>query len=126
SDAGTPQGGILSPLLANIALSVIDERYERHVWPRHSEPRSADPTVLARRAVYRRRYDRSVNRNIFFPIRYADDFIILVSVPPGPNQEERARQAAEQEKVELSLLLKERLNLELSETKTLVTPVTKP
>ena len=28
---GTPQGGILSPLLANIALSAIDERYERHV-----------------------------------------------------------------------------------------------
>ncbi len=34
SDAGTPQGGILSPLLANVALSVIDERYERYVWPR--------------------------------------------------------------------------------------------
>lgn len=32
SDAGTPQGGTLSPLLANIALSVIAERYERHVW----------------------------------------------------------------------------------------------
>jgi len=30
-DTGTPQGGILSPLLANIALSVIDERYTRHV-----------------------------------------------------------------------------------------------
>jgi RNA-directed DNA polymerase len=25
SDTGTPQGGILSPLLANIALSVLDE-----------------------------------------------------------------------------------------------------
>ena len=31
SDAGTPQGGILSPLLANIALAVLDERYERLV-----------------------------------------------------------------------------------------------
>jgi group II intron reverse transcriptase/maturase len=28
SDTGTPQGGILSPLLANIALSVLDERYD--------------------------------------------------------------------------------------------------
>jgi RNA-directed DNA polymerase len=36
SEAGTSQGGILSPLLANIALSVIEERYERHVWPRRT------------------------------------------------------------------------------------------
>jgi group II intron reverse transcriptase/maturase len=34
SEAGTPQGGILSPLLSNIALGVLDERYSRHVWPR--------------------------------------------------------------------------------------------
>jgi retron-type reverse transcriptase len=34
SEVGTPQGGILSPLLANIALGVLDERYSRHVWPR--------------------------------------------------------------------------------------------
>jgi len=29
TDAGTPQGGICSPLLANIALGLIEERYER-------------------------------------------------------------------------------------------------
>lgn len=34
SDSGSPQGGILSPLLSNAALSIIDERYERQVWPR--------------------------------------------------------------------------------------------
>jgi RNA-directed DNA polymerase len=34
SDSGSPQGGILSPLLSNVALSIIDERYERQVWPR--------------------------------------------------------------------------------------------
>ena len=27
TDTGTPQGGILSPLLANIALSVLDEHF---------------------------------------------------------------------------------------------------
>ncbi len=29
SVTGTPQGGILSPLLANIALSVLDEHFAR-------------------------------------------------------------------------------------------------
>src|SRR5262249_49858110 len=33
TEAGTPQGGIISPLLANIALSAIEERYER--WAYH-------------------------------------------------------------------------------------------
>lgn len=33
TEAGTPQGGIISPLLANIALSAIEERYER--WVEH-------------------------------------------------------------------------------------------
>ena len=31
SNSGTPQGGILSPLLANIALEVLDEHFAR-VW----------------------------------------------------------------------------------------------
>jgi len=30
---GTPQGGVISPLLANIALTAIEERYER--WVHH-------------------------------------------------------------------------------------------
>lgn len=38
TDAGTPQGGIISPLLANIALSVIEE-HER--WVNHQTKRRA-------------------------------------------------------------------------------------
>lgn len=66
SDAGTPQGGILSPLLANIALEVLDEHFAR-VW----EDTSAT------------RVDRSRRRRhglpVFRLVRYADDFVVLVS-----------------------------------------------
>jgi RNA-directed DNA polymerase len=33
ADKDTPQGGVISPLLANIALGIIEERYER--WTHH-------------------------------------------------------------------------------------------
>src|SRR5580692_9630026 len=45
-------------------------------------------------------------------------------MPPGARQQERAREVALTEKQALAAMLKERLHLELSETKTLVTPVT--
>lgn len=126
SDTGTPQGGILSPLLANIALGVIEERYERHVRPRRTRRELC--TSMARmeqRAMENRRNDRRRGFDIVFPIRYADDFIIFVGSPPGPKQSDRARAKALHEKVELAKLLKERLGLELSESKTFITPVTK-
>ena len=37
TDAGTPEGGIVSPLLANVALGIIEERYER--WVNHQTKR---------------------------------------------------------------------------------------
>jgi RNA-directed DNA polymerase len=53
-DSGTPQGGVVSPLLANVYLhKVLDEWFEQQVRPR-----------LAGRAVL---------------IRYADDFVIAFS-----------------------------------------------
>ena len=61
---GTPQGGILSPLLANIALSVLDEHFTRKwealgpEWARIKHRRSGG-------AVYR-------------IIRYADDFVVML------------------------------------------------
>lgn len=126
TESGVPQGGILSPLLSNIALGVIEERYERHVWPRHAPTPLAEPKAIALRAEAERRKDRQRRRTVLFPIRYADDFIILVSAASGPGQDERARAEAEVEKNELAAFLKERLGLELSEQKTLVTPVTEP
>ena len=64
---GTPQGGILSPLLANIALSALDEHLHRR-W----QPGGDMSTTEARRA--RRRHSLPTWRII----RYADDFVVLV------------------------------------------------
>ena len=61
---GTPQGGILSPLLANIALSVLDEHFTQKwealgpSWTRAKRRRAGEPTMRL--------------------VRYADDFVVMV------------------------------------------------
>jgi len=61
---GTPQGGILSPLLANIALSVLDEHFARKWealgprWTRAKRRRAGEPAMRL--------------------VRYADDFVVMV------------------------------------------------
>src|SRR5687768_11189345 len=77
TDGGTPQGGILSPLLANIALSVLDERYARYAWPRRTPTLLTESAQILNRARKLRDYDKSCGREIAVPIRYADDFIVL-------------------------------------------------
>jgi RNA-directed DNA polymerase len=63
--AGTPQGGILSPLLANIALSVLDEHFAAKYaalgpeWTRAKHRRAGGPVMRL--------------------VRYADDFVVLVA-----------------------------------------------
>jgi RNA-directed DNA polymerase len=61
---GTPQGGILSPLLANIALSVLDDHFMAQ-W--HTQ--MGDDSARARR---RRR-----GLGCYRLIRYADDFVVV-------------------------------------------------
>jgi RNA-directed DNA polymerase len=127
TEAGTPQGGILSPLLANIALQAIDERYARHVRPSPTvRTKRVDATSTKRRATANRWNDRRRGLDVLMPVRYADDFIILVSVKPGPGQDDRGRERALHEKAELAAFLREKWRLELSEAKSLVTPVTRP
>jgi RNA-directed DNA polymerase len=64
---GTPQGGILSPLLANIALSVLDEHVMAPWQPGGSMSTSG-----------KRGYRRFKGLPTWRIIRYADDFVILV------------------------------------------------
>ena len=66
SVTGTPQGGILSPLLANVALSVLDEHF--------AKIEGGPQTSRMRR--FRRRQKGLPNYRL---IRYADDFVVLVS-----------------------------------------------
>lgn len=61
---GTPQGGILSPLLANIALSILDEHFTSKwealgpYWTRATRRRAGEPAMRL--------------------VRYADDFVVMV------------------------------------------------
>jgi RNA-directed DNA polymerase len=64
--AGTPQGGILSPLLANVALSVLDEHFTEH-WQTNSG------------TTYQRTKRRRAGLPNYRIVRYADDFVVMVS-----------------------------------------------
>lgn len=63
---GTPQGGILSPLLANVALTMLDDHFA-DAWDTHM----GDRVVRARR----RRHGIANYRLI----RYADDLVLMVA-----------------------------------------------
>ena len=66
---GTPQGGILSPLLANIALSALDEHYAR-AW-------------AAMGSEWERRKRRARGEPTFRLVRYADDFVVVLAGRSG-------------------------------------------
>jgi RNA-directed DNA polymerase len=87
---GTPQGGILSPLLANIALSALDDHFDQ-IWQQQMS------TSYQRR---KRRRDGMANYKI---IRYADDFVIMVSGDQHHAEELREEVAAALEPLGLRL-----------------------
>ncbi len=114
TEAGTPQGGILSPLLANIVLSAIEGRYERFIAPHRTCKGApyANPGNALRQFRCR---ERQAGRPVFLPVRYADDFVVLVT---GTEEEARA------EKEGLARFLRDELGLTLSLEKTRVTVLT--
>ena len=66
---GTPQGGILSPLLANIALSTLDEHFTA-AWEGFGPPWTRKKRTRKGLATWRL-------------VRYADDFVVLVAGTRG-------------------------------------------
>jgi RNA-directed DNA polymerase len=63
---GTPQGGILSPLLANIALSALDEHFDQQ-WRQEMGTH------------YQRAKRKRNGLGNWRVVRYADDFVVMVS-----------------------------------------------
>lgn len=97
TDIGTPQGGICSPLLANIYMHQLDEWAARH---------SHRLTQSARQ--WRRRSGYATIRLT----RYADDFVITVK---------GTREQAETIKVEVAEFLHTTMGMKLSHEKTHIT-----
>jgi group II intron reverse transcriptase/maturase len=134
--SGSPQGGIISPLLANVYLDKLDKYVEEKLIPAYTrgEKRAANAEYnkLNCQAYYLHRKGRKEEakakkkeaqrmptqdthdpnfRRLRY-VRYADDFLLGFI---GPKEE------AEEIKQKIGLFLQEQLKLELSETKTLIT-----
>jgi len=134
--SGTPQGGIASPLLANIYLNELDRFVEDTLIPAYTrgKGRKANPAYRrcckligkakgrgdfdeVKRLRRERRHLISVkpvdpdHRRLRY-IRYADDFLLGFVGPKGEAEEIRRR---------LSEFLEQRLKLTLSPEKTLIT-----
>jgi len=134
--SGTPQGGVLSPLLANIYLHKFDEFVEDVLKPKYTRgkvrrtspaynrlakamlkaKRDGDTDLWQRLKLEQRSIPVALHNDEQFRrltyVRYADDFILSFC---GPKAE------AEDIKSQIKAFLLEHLKLELSEEKTLIT-----
>jgi group II intron reverse transcriptase/maturase len=93
---GTPQGGVVSPLMANIYLHQLDRWWSMN-YNLDQNSRSAR---------------RRKHLGNFVLVRFCDDFIILSN---------GTKQATEAMKEEIAMFLKDALRLELSQEKTAIT-----
>jgi hypothetical protein len=134
--SGTPQGGIVSPLLANILLDKLDKFVETVLIPTYTRGGRRTPNHEYHRLIDRSRTLRKKGhaaeaealrkraqqmpsidptdphyRRLRY-VRYADDFLLGFT---GPRSE------AEEIKQQLAEFLRDELKLELSKTKTLIT-----
>jgi group II intron reverse transcriptase/maturase len=134
--SGAPQGGVTSPILSNIYLHKLDSFVEKVLIPEYTrgENRAPNPEYREMRnqlAYRRRRKDRPAVRALrqkmrSIPsgdttdpgfrrlryVRYCDDHLLGFT---GPKAE------AQEIKIRLATFLREELNLELSQAKTLIT-----
>lgn len=97
--AGVPQGGVLSPLLANVYLNEFDKWCEAK-WHRLTP--------------WQNQQQRRAGRGTYTVVRYADDFVVVTN---------DTREGVEAAKAEIKAFLETDLRLTLSEEKTTITHV---
>jgi group II intron reverse transcriptase/maturase len=134
--SGTPQGGVASPLFANIYLDRLDQYVEQTLIPAYTRGRAKriDPEyrhLCNKRSVAKRKGDMTTYRELgrvlakmptqvshdpdyrrLRYVRYADDFLLAFVGPKGE---------AEAIKSSIGNFLRDDLKLEMSPDKTLIT-----